>query len=58
MANPIEGVSFYIRSQLGNLVLDVQGGKTDPGTPVIVYSQGSSAANNQLWTIESVIYAG
>lgn len=51
MANPIVGVSFYIRSRLGNLVLDVQGGNTNPGTPVIVYPQNSPASRNQLWTV-------
>ena len=41
--------SFFIKSQLGNLVIDVQGAKNMAGTPLDSYSKKTSNNKNQLW---------
>jgi hypothetical protein len=44
-------MSFFIQSKLGNLVVDIQGSKNTPGTPLDAFTKKTSApANaNQLW---------
>nr|UCK81496.1 ricin lectin domain-containing protein 5 [Arenicola marina] len=51
--------SFYIRSHLNGKVLDVKGGSTAPGTPVIMWQRKPGAANNQLWYLgdQNVIFS-
>lgn len=48
MASP----QYFIRSKMHDYVLDVEGGKTQPGTKVILYPKKNPPAKNQLWTLE------
>ena len=43
---------FFIQSKLGDLVIDVQGAKTKPGTLLDAFTQKTKSPdwNNQLWT--------
>ena len=48
------GDYFFIASELGlDLVMDIEGSNTSPGTRVISYPKKSSA-DNQLWKKEHV----
>lgn len=42
---------YYIQSRLNNYVLDIQGGSTQSGTPIISFPINSPASNNQIWQI-------
>jgi hypothetical protein len=42
---------YYIQSKLNNYVLDIEGGSTQPKTPIINYPINSPASNNQIWQI-------
>ena len=51
--------SYFIKSAAGNVVLDVKGGNSTPGTDVIVFSLHSSRPDNQSWRLipaETVTY--
>ena len=43
---------FFIQSKLGDLVIDIQGAKTKPGTLLDVFTKKTKSPdwNNQLWT--------
>src|SRR5438270_13355990 len=43
---------FFIQSRLNGFVLDVQGGSTAPGTPVITFPKKTSGTDNQLWRLD------
>jgi len=44
------GDYFFIASELGqDLVMDIEGENTTPGTRVISYPKKSSGTDNQLW---------
>jgi len=42
---------FFIQSKLGDLVIDIQGAGTKPGTPLDVFTKKTKSPdwNNQLW---------
>jgi len=47
---PPHGSFFYIRSYLNGLVLDIEGGSSEPGTPCILWPQKEFQDSiNQLW---------
>ncbi len=46
----------FIINAASRQVLDVQGGSTTSGTPVITFTKKSPAANNQLWNFTSSGY--
>jgi len=43
---------YFIQSDLGNLVIDVEGASTKPGTPLDAFTKKTKSPdwNNQLWT--------
>ncbi len=50
--DPAGGQSqYYIQSKLNGFVLDIEGGNTNPATPIISYPINSPASNNQIWQI-------
>ena len=46
------GKYFYIQSKVNGLVLDIQGGSSDPGTKVITWDKKDEDNHNQLWCEE------
>lgn len=42
---------FFIQSKLGDLVIDIEGASTKPGTPLDVFTKKTKSPdwNNQLW---------
>ena len=43
---------FFVVSEMHGKVLDVRGGKRDPGANVIVYSKHTPPSKNQLWYLD------
>jgi hypothetical protein len=51
---------FFIQSKLGNLVIDIQGASTKPGTALDAFTKKSTSPdwNNQLWQFVASSVAG
>jgi hypothetical protein len=51
---------FFIQSKLGDLVIDIQGAATKPGTPLDAFTKKTSGPgwNNQLWAFETSSFEG
>jgi hypothetical protein len=51
---------FFIKSKLGNLVIDIQGASTKPGTPLDAYTKKTTSPdwNNQLWEFVTSHFEG
>ena len=47
---------FHLVSEMHQKVLDVRGGKKDPGANVIVYRKNSPPSKNQLWYVDQQGY--
>jgi hypothetical protein len=55
MASP-----FFIKSKLGDLVIDIQGASTKPGTQLDAFTKKTKSPdwNNQLWEFATSSFAG
>jgi hypothetical protein len=51
---------FFIQSKLGDLVIDIQGASSNPGTPLDVFTKKTKSPerDNQLWEFGTSTFAG
>jgi hypothetical protein len=51
---------FFIQSKLGNLVIDIQGASTKPGTLLDVFTKKTKSPDldNQLWEFVNSTFEG
>ena len=47
--SPLAKNYFFIKSRFNGLVLDLEGGRRVPGTPVITWDKKLMGHDNQLW---------